>query len=131
MKPNRLLALVSAAMFLSCAAPTRTPQTVRSLEAVDTSKFTRDQTLAIAKAKEDFQRVKTGGRPLYAKAESFLNDGGTVYYQGPGYELISWHKMDTHRGRDVYRIGPQIVLRPEITGGQPIECEEISYIPRP
>jgi len=131
MKTSEFLMLGIVSLAASCSMPSTPPQMVKSLQKVDCSNLTQEQMSAVAKAREDHQRVSEGKPPLHAKAEGFLNDGGTICYKGQGYNLIAWHKIEKRQGRNVYRTGPLTTLQPEITGGRTIECESVSYTPRP
>jgi uncharacterized protein (DUF1499 family) len=59
----------------------------------------------------DYARVGQGDKPIFARKEFFLRDGGTTVYKGFGYTLTAYHKymeFDGPASRMKVKVGPRI-----------------------
>lgn len=55
----------------------------------------------------DYERVRRGERPVFAWADMYLGDGGTVVYQGLGYRLVAQRRFHVENGMPTgYDRGP-------------------------
>lgn len=75
-------------------------------------------------AKTDFQLARHGHDPRHAKFASTIPGTHSRVFEGRGYELTLVNK-------DLvicHYIGPKIVLKAAITGGQPFEYDEVNCL---
>jgi hypothetical protein len=83
-------------------------------------------------AKEDFQILATfrDKQPKHARRTSLSYDGGSVFYKGRGYRLISKHRMMNKDGILGVWIGPEITFESPISRIGPVYYSEAKFEPR-
>jgi hypothetical protein len=83
-------------------------------------------------AKEDFQILATfrNKQPKHARRTSLGYDGGSVFYKGLGYRLISKHRIMNKDGILGVWMGPEITFELPISRIGPIYYSEADFKPR-
>ncbi|QQL44717.1 hypothetical protein [Sulfuriroseicoccus oceanibius] len=104
------------------------PVEVSSLADVDKSAYGPRQVERFEKAKADYQAVLAKKTPTYAQMGGALFDGGTTGYEGDGYTLVIWSRLQGREDGLWVKTGPSITLHRQITGGREIECSDLSLI---
>jgi hypothetical protein len=83
-------------------------------------------------AKEDFQILTTfrDKQPKHARRTSLSYDGGSVFYRGRGYRLISKHRMMNEDGIRGVWIGPEITFESPISRIGSVSYSKAKFEPR-
>lgn len=127
MKPSRILLLfplVGFSLFSSCANPHFFPRTRPLFIGLNCQDHPASQLVALKHAKADFLQARHGKVPLYARHVRTIPNSLSKVYQGDGYEII----MVNDTSFTWHRLGPKIVLESKITGGKPIQYDEVDEI---
>ena len=78
----------------------------------------------LAQAKVDFQLARHGRTPQYAKYAHMNRSSHSKVYEGQGYRLTIVHQDSIYPHEE----GPDILLYPRITGGEPYHYDEVDSI---
>ncbi len=79
----------------------------------------------------DYQRVQRGAAPMFAWEEAYLSDGGTVIYQGIGYELTAQHRFHVENGEPIgYDSGPILQYQLNWLLLPLTDKQDIRFVPR-
>ena len=83
-------------------------------------------------AKEDFQNLAAfrDKQPKHARRTALVYDGGSAFYKGRGYRLISWRRIMKENGILGVWIGPEIIFESPISRIGPISYTEAKFEPR-
>jgi hypothetical protein len=68
---------------------------------------------AIVTSKIDYNQILKGNKPLFSFSIGYLKDGGTEVFLGLGYQLISWHQLESRvNNKTGYLIGTELCYFP-------------------
>ncbi len=110
-----------ALLLASCDGGRSLPSLKPLVGGLDESQVPPSARQALTHAREDFQRVRGGLAPLYARPAGLIPGTRSRVYEGEGYRL-TYVESDYS---NVHLHGPEIVLGPSITHGQPYSYDEI------
>lgn len=119
-----LPSLAGLALLSSCANPHFFPRSRPLFAGFNDQQVPGTMRSALDQAKLDFQLARRGKPPLYAKFVGTLPYSMSKVYQGNGYEIT----MVDDSSFAGHALGPEIVIRPEITGGELFKYDEIDEI---
>jgi hypothetical protein len=91
---------------------------------LDEQKLGHGAKAMLAEAKADFLLVRHGKDPQYAKYASTIPYTHSRVFEGRGYQLTMVRKDEIAR---LY-VGPKIVIKAAITGGQPFAYDEVDCL---
>ena len=122
-----VLLAVACAALAGCAGggnPHFMPRTRPLFSELQEEKLGAAAKAMLGEAKEDFQLGRHGKDPRFAKYASTIQGTHSRVFAGRGYELTLVNKdmVVTHY------VGPKIVLKVAITGGQPLEYDEVDSL---
>jgi len=83
-----------------------------------------------AYAKDDFDAVLSGKKPLHAVLDSKkpdLSDGGTTFYVGDGYTMVLKSTLTEQNGIKGYMYGPIITFENIKFEGRPKEMSDVRF----
>lgn len=81
------------------------------------------------KGQEDFTLLSKGFVPKHARAVMQVYDGGSIFYKGKGYRIISWRRLSDKDGKHGLWIGPEIVFESPISTIGLISFSEAQFKP--
>ena len=117
-------ALAALSMLSACASEHALPQFKPLIGGLDESQVPADAREDLLHAREDFQMVREGKKPVYAVPTGRIPGTHSQVYQGNGYELT----LIDNDSANVHLLGPEIVLGSQITHGQPYRYDEIQRL---
>lgn len=105
----------------SCSSPHVFPRLKPLFVGLDESALNPVAKRKLAKAKTDFQCVRTSGKPFHAQDSGRVPHSKTRKFVGDGYEITM---VDSWAGF-VHSHGPKICIQPSITGGKAYHYDEV------
>jgi hypothetical protein len=108
----------------ACANPHFFPRARPLFVDFDDTKVPQSAHHALLEAKSDFQRARHYETPRFATYSGCSCQPRGKVYQGRGYRVTMVHEENSTLCLD----GPEIVLEPSITGGQPYRYSEVDRI---
>lgn len=116
----------ACAILTGCAGgdPHFMPRTRPLFAGLAGEKLGADARAMLDEAKADFMLARHGQEPRHAKYASTIPGTHSRVFEGRGYELTLVNK-------DVvvsHYVGPKIVLKAAITGGQPFAYDEVDCL---
>lgn len=105
----------------SCSSPHVFPRTKPLFVGLDESGLSPVAQRQLAKAKTDFQCVRTSGKPFHAQDAGRVPHSKTRRFVGDGYEITM---VDSWAGF-VHSHGPKISIQPSVTGGKAYHYDEV------
>jgi hypothetical protein len=108
----------------ACANPHFFPRTRPLFVDFDETRVPPSAQNALLEAKCDFQRARHYEMPRFATYSGCSCHPRGKVYQGRGYRVTMVHEESSTGCLD----GPEIVLEPSITGGQPFQYSEVDTI---
>jgi hypothetical protein len=113
--------LISLLVLASCASEHALPQFKPLIGGLDESLVPASARVALIHAKEDFQCVRQGRAPLYARPAGIVPGTRSRVFEGDGYRLTA---VDSDYS-NVHLHGLEIVIDPSITHAQAYHYDEI------
>jgi hypothetical protein len=116
--------LVAAAWSLTgCSSPHFFPHSRPLFAGLEEETLSPQARIQVAKAKEDFQKLRHHQPPAHATSEgrAVTALGEVSSYRGDGYRILVTDKSSAGRG------GPSIVIDPKVTGGAAYEYDEVTW----
>jgi len=124
--------LILLVCFLAAGCVSSPPAQVKSFPDTASLRTPEKYLKLYNEAKEDFQILATfrDKQPKHARRTSLSYDGGSVFYRGRGYRLISKHRMMNKDGILGVSIGPEITFESPISRIGPVYYSEAKFEPR-
>jgi len=120
-----ILITIACAILTGCGGnPHFMPRTHPIFAGLDEQKLSNSAKAMLAEAKADFQLARQGKEPSHAKYASTIPGTHSRVFEGRGYELTLVNKDEIV----CLCVGPKIVLKSAITGGQPFEYDEVNRL---
>ncbi len=123
-KATPSLFVLAALTLAACADPHFFPRARPLFVDFDDTKVPQSARNALLEAKCDFQRARDYERPRFAVYSGRSCHPRGKVYQGRGYRVNMVHEENSTGCLD----GPEIVLEPSLTGGQPFRYSEVDTI---
>jgi hypothetical protein len=80
-------------------------------------------------AQEDYTLLSKGSVPKHAQGVMPFYDGGSIFYEGKGYRIISWRRLSEKDGKHGLWVGPEIVFEAPISTIGPVSFSEAQFKP--
>jgi hypothetical protein len=125
-------ALILLLCLLAAGCVSSPPAQVKSFPAPDSLKTPNKHLNFYNDAKEDFQILAThrDKQPKHARRTALRYDGGSAFYKGRGYRLISWRRISKNNGDLAVWVGPEIIFESPISRIGPVSYSEAKFEPR-